>query len=60
MHALTLLQVSFDESVVKSKHVLLVDDLCDSGLTLKEVHRLVAEAGAASVKWVRAWVWVLV
>eukprot|EP00967_Tisochrysis_lutea_P085272 scaffold119625_cov18-Tisochrysis_lutea.AAC.2 len=41
-------QVSFDESVVKGRHVLLVDDLCDSGLTMSEVHRLVQEAGAAS------------
>ena len=43
-------QVSFDTAAVKGRHVLLVDDLCDSGLTLSEVHRLVLEAGAASVK----------
>ncbi|KAF5838840.1 phosphoribosyltransferase-like protein [Dunaliella salina] len=43
-------KVSFDASVVKDRHVLLVDDLVDSGLTLSEVHRLVQEAGAASVK----------
>mmetsp|Transcript_4539 Transcript_4539/g.7723 ORF Transcript_4539/g.7723 Transcript_4539/m.7723 type:complete len:200 (-) Transcript_4539:796-1395(-) len=42
--------VSFDTASVKGRHVLLVDDLCDSGLTLFEVQRHVQEAGAASVK----------
>lgn len=42
--------VSFAKDVVKGRHVLLVDDLCDSGLTLAEVTRHVTEAGAASVK----------
>uniref|UniRef100_A0A7S0REN9 Hypoxanthine phosphoribosyltransferase n=1 Tax=Chlamydomonas leiostraca TaxID=1034604 RepID=A0A7S0REN9_9CHLO len=43
-------EVSFNRDVVKGRHVLLVDDLCDSGLTLLEVARHVAEAGAATVK----------
>jgi hypothetical protein len=42
--------VSFDESTVKGQHVLLVDDLCDSGLTLLTVHQRVEAAGAASVR----------
>lgn len=50
MCLILIAQISFDESVVKDKHVLLVDDLCDSGLTLREVHKRVHEAGAASVK----------
>lgn len=45
-----LVNVSFDREAVKGRHVLLVDDLCDSGLTLFEVQRHVVEAGAASVK----------
>lgn len=42
--------VSFKTEVVKGRHVLLVDDLCDSGLTLVEVAKAVLEAGAASCK----------
>lgn len=47
-------EVSFDESAVAGRHCLLVDDLCDSGLTLKTVHEKVLAAGAASVKSVVA------
>lgn len=43
-------EVSFRKEAVKDRHVLLVDDLCDSGLTLYEVARHVKEAGATSVK----------
>ena len=43
-------QISFDEQVVKGRHVLMVDDLCDSGLTLLSVQQRLLEAGAASVK----------
>ncbi|GFH07639.1 hypoxanthine phosphoribosyltransferase [Haematococcus lacustris] len=43
-------EVAFDAAAVKNRHVLLVDDLCDSGLTLQEVTRHVREAGAASIK----------
>ncbi|GFH17047.1 hypoxanthine phosphoribosyltransferase [Haematococcus lacustris] len=42
-------EVAFDAAAVKNRHVLLVDDLCDSGLTLQEVTRHVREAGAASI-----------
>ncbi|GAX79534.1 hypothetical protein CEUSTIGMA_g6975.t1 [Chlamydomonas eustigma] len=43
-------EVSFRREIVQGRHVLLVDDLCDSGLTLSEVARHVREAGAASVR----------
>lgn len=43
-------EVSFNTEVVKGRHVLMVDDLCDSGLTLLTVHQLLVEAGVASVK----------
>jgi hypoxanthine phosphoribosyltransferase len=43
-------QISFDEQVVKGRHVLMVDDLCDSGLTLLSVCERLMEAGAASVQ----------
>ena len=37
-------------SALSFPYPLQVDDLCDSGLTLAEVSRAVAAAGAASVK----------
>lgn len=43
-------EVSLRREIVEDRHVLLVDDLCDSGLTLSEVARHVREAGAASVR----------
>eukprot|EP00195_Chlamydomonas_chlamydogama_P004921 CAMPEP_0202902656 /NCGR_PEP_ID=MMETSP1392-20130828/16980_1 /ASSEMBLY_ACC=CAM_ASM_000868 /TAXON_ID=225041 /ORGANISM="Chlamydomonas chlamydogama, Strain SAG 11-48b" /LENGTH=186 /DNA_ID=CAMNT_0049589451 /DNA_START=113 /DNA_END=670 /DNA_ORIENTATION=+ len=43
-------KVSFHADAVKGRHVLMVDDLCDSGLTLFEVSRHLVEAGAASVR----------
>lgn len=43
-------QVSFDESAVKGRHCVMVDDLCDSGLTLATVQEKLLAAGAASVK----------
>lgn len=43
-------QVSFDVEVVKGRHCLMVDDLCDSGLTLMTVRDKLLQAGAASVK----------
>jgi len=38
---------SFD---VQSKHVLIIDDILDSGRTIKVVRELLSEQGAASVK----------
>lgn len=43
-------QVSFDEDAVKGRHCLMVDDLCDSGLTLATVRDRLLAAGAATVK----------
>eukprot|EP00877_Chromochloris_zofingiensis_P005636 jgi/Chrzof1/15073/Cz09g26070.t1 len=43
-------EVSFDQQVVKGRHVLMVDDLCDSGLTLLTVRKHLLDAGALSVK----------
>eukprot|EP00878_Enallax_costatus_P028970 GHUV01031340.1.p1 GENE.GHUV01031340.1~~GHUV01031340.1.p1 ORF type:complete len:140 (+),score=23.42 GHUV01031340.1:42-422(+) len=43
-------QVSFDADAVKGRHCVMVDDLCDSGLTLLTVRDKVLAAGAASVK----------
>eukprot|EP00879_Flechtneria_rotunda_P014325 GHRR01014965.1.p1 GENE.GHRR01014965.1~~GHRR01014965.1.p1 ORF type:complete len:204 (+),score=54.66 GHRR01014965.1:559-1170(+) len=43
-------QVSFDTEAVKGRHCLMVDDLCDSGLTLLTVREKLLEAGALSVK----------
>ena len=34
----------------KGRHILLVDDILDSGRTLRRVHRVFERAGAASVK----------
>jgi hypoxanthine phosphoribosyltransferase len=42
-------QVSFDEAAVKGRHCVMVDDLCDSGLTLATVKERLLAAGAASV-----------
>eukprot|EP00882_Tetradesmus_deserticola_P019464 GHRQ01020953.1.p1 GENE.GHRQ01020953.1~~GHRQ01020953.1.p1 ORF type:complete len:216 (+),score=74.74 GHRQ01020953.1:135-782(+) len=42
-------QVSFDAEAVKGRHCLMVDDLCDSGLTLMTVRDQLLAAGAASV-----------
>lgn len=42
-----LYPTSFD---VKGKHALIIDDILDSGRTLKTVHDLLVEQGAASVK----------
>lgn len=36
--------------VVAGRHCLMIDDLCDSGLTLMSVRDKLLEAGAASVK----------
>jgi hypoxanthine-guanine phosphoribosyltransferase len=36
--------------VVAGRHCLMIDDLCDSGLTLLSVRDKLLEAGAASVK----------
>ncbi len=36
--------------VVAGRHCLMIDDLCDSGLTLQSVRDRLLEAGAASVK----------
>lgn len=43
-------QISFDAAVVAGRHCLMIDDLCDSGLTLMSVRDKLLEAGAASVK----------
>lgn len=43
-------EVSFDAAVVSGRHVLMVDDLCDSGLTLLTVRDRLIAAGAASVR----------
>ncbi|WIA13955.1 hypothetical protein OEZ85_002524 [Tetradesmus obliquus] len=42
-------QVSFDAEAVAGRHCLMVDDLCDSGLTLLTVRDQLLAAGAASV-----------
>ena len=36
-------------AVVEGKRILLVDDICTSGATLKECVRVLTDAGAASV-----------
>jgi predicted amidophosphoribosyltransferase len=36
--------------VVAGRHCLMIDDLCDSGLTLQSVRDRLLQAGAASVK----------
>lgn len=36
-------------SLVQGKSVLLVDDVCDSGATIKEIGRMLSKAGAVSV-----------
>lgn len=42
-------EVAFDATVVANRHVLMVDDLCDSGLTLLTVRERLLAAGASSV-----------
>jgi adenine/guanine phosphoribosyltransferase-like PRPP-binding protein len=54
MHTLAQKRVNvagaFDlQSPVKGKHLLVIDDLFDSGATLEEIHRLLRRAGAARV-----------
>ena len=35
---------------MKGRHVLLIDDICDSGVTLKNLHAYALENGATMVK----------
>jgi hypoxanthine phosphoribosyltransferase len=46
----SVLVEGLDPEEVRGRHVLLLDDLSDSGLTLQTVKRRCEEAGAASVK----------
>jgi len=46
----TIKPVTVDESFCRQRHVLVVDDIFDTGLTLKEVMVWLKEKGAASVK----------
>lgn len=42
--------VSLEESLIKGRAVLLIDEICDSGGTLEHVSRRCTELGAADVK----------
>lgn len=42
--------IRFPDDKIRNRHVLLVDDILDVGITLKEIKRACAEAGAASVQ----------
>ena len=43
-------RVSVDEVRVEGKHVLVVDDICDTGLTLLKLHNVFLGLGAKSVR----------
>ena len=46
----TIKPLNTDDSFFRQRHVLVVDDIFDTGLTLKEVTAWLKEKGAASVK----------
>lgn len=43
-------RVSVDEVKAEGKHVLIVDDICDTGLTLLKLHNVFLGLGAKSVR----------
>ena len=43
-------RVSVDEVLAQGRHILLIDDICDTGLTLLKLHNVFLDLGAKSVR----------